>query len=88
MINVPFQQYVNCRHLNFHPRYEYGRHGGFLPFRKSGILGLVDHLVFCTKTFLEVIGPYKNVKQKGRQKAGSQFVTQTTPLLAVLCSME
>ena len=38
--------------------------GDFPPFWKSGILGLVDHFVVCTKIFLEVIGPYKNVKQE------------------------
>ena len=38
--------------------------GDFPPFWKSGILGLVDHFVVCTKIFLEVIGPYKKVKQE------------------------
>ena len=38
--------------------------GDFPPFWKSEILRLVDHFVVCTKIFLEVIGPYKKVKQE------------------------
>ena len=33
-------------------------------FEKSGILGPVDDFVVCLKNLLEVIGPYKNVKQE------------------------
>ena len=62
--NVPFQQYISCRHLNFDPTYKNGRHVHFSPFWKSGILGLVDHFEVCTNYFLEVLGPYKNVKQE------------------------
>ena len=50
--------------MNFDPTYGNGRHGDFPPFRKSEILGLVDHFVVCTKIFQEVRGPYKNVKQE------------------------
>ena len=53
LIKFPFQQYVNCRRLNFDPTYENGRHGDFPRFWKSGILGLVDHFVVCTKIFLD-----------------------------------
>ena len=60
----PFQWYITCRHLNFDPTYENRHHGNFSPFWKLGILELVDHFVICTKIFLEVIGPYKNVKQE------------------------
>ena len=50
--------------MNFDPTYENGCHVDFLSFRKSGILGLVDHFVVCIKIFLEVIGSYKNAKQE------------------------
>ena len=47
------------------PVYSFVRHhGDFAPFWKSLILGLLDGFVVCTKIFLEVIGPYKNVKQE------------------------
>ena len=64
LIKFPFQQYIICRHLNFNPIYENGHPNDFLPFWKSQNLGLVDHLAICTKMFLEVIGPYKYVKQE------------------------
>ena len=64
LIKFPFQWYISCRHLNFDPTYENGHHGDFLPFWKLGIFKLVDHFVVCTKIFLEVIGPYKKVKQE------------------------
>ena len=31
---------------------------------KIGDFGAIDHFVVCTKTFLDVIEPYKNVKQE------------------------
>ena len=64
LIKFPIQRYLSCRHLKFDPTYEIGHHGGFSPFWKLGILVLVDDSVLCIKTFLEVMGPYKNVKQK------------------------
>ena len=64
LIKFPFQRYISCRHLNYDPTYEDGRHSDFLPFWKLGTLVLVDHFVVCTKIFLDVIGLYKNVKEE------------------------
>ena len=63
LIKFPFQRYISCRHLTFDPTYEIGCHGNFPPFRKSGILALVDYFGVCTIIFLKFIGRYKNVKQ-------------------------
>lgn len=64
LIKFSFQQYLNCRDLNFYPTYENGYHGDFPRFWKSGILRPVDSFVVCTKIFQKVIGPYKSVKQE------------------------
>ena len=61
LIKFLFQRYISCRNLNFDPTYEIWRHGYFPPSWKSE---LVDDFVVSTKIFLEVIGLYKNVKQK------------------------
>lgn len=53
-IKFLFQQYISCRSLNFDPTYKNEYHGDFPLFWKSGIWGLVDHFVACTKMFLEV----------------------------------
>lgn len=50
--------------MNFVPTFENGRHGDFPSFWKFGSSGLVDHFVVRAKTFLEVMGPYKNVNQE------------------------
>ena len=57
-------RYVNCRHLNFDPTFKIEGWGGFSPSWKFRILELVDHFVVFTQVVLEVIMPYKNVKQK------------------------
>ena len=64
LVKFPFQWYISCGHLNFDPTYENGHHDHFPAFWKSEILGLVDYFQVCTKSFLEVIGSYKNVKQE------------------------
>ena len=64
LIRFHFQRYISCTHLKFDSTYENGRHVDFQPFWKLGILELADHFAVCTKIFLEVIGPYKNLKQE------------------------
>ena len=64
LIKFPFQRYINCRHLDFVPTNENRHRGNFPLFWKSEISGLVDNFAVCTKIFLEVIGPYKNVKEE------------------------
>ena len=64
LLKFPLQQYKSCRHLNVDATYENGRHDGFPSYWKSGILGLQDRFVVCTKFFLEVTGWYRNLKQE------------------------
>ena len=64
LIKVAYQRYISRRHWNFDPTHEIWGHGDFPPFWKSGILRLVEDFVVCNKMFLEIMGPYKNVKQK------------------------
>ena len=61
LIKFLFQRYISCRNLNFDTKYEIWCHGYSQPSWKSG---LVDDFAVCTKIFLEIIGSYKNVKQK------------------------
>ena len=61
LIKFLFQRCISCRNLDFDPTYGIWRHGYFPPSSKSGV---VDDFAVSTKIFLEVIGSYKNVKQK------------------------
>ena len=88
LIKCSSQRYVICRHLNFDLIYKNGCHGDLLLFWKLNILGLVDHFVVCTKIFLEVIGPYKNVKQEfyldSKIFTGLYYKAWTNSLMAFL----
>ena len=64
LIKFPFQRNVSCKHLNLDFTYEKGTMVIFHHFENRGFWGLIDHFAVCTKFFLEVIGPYKNVKQE------------------------
>ena len=51
LIEFLFQRYVSCRHFNFDPTYEIGRHGHFPSFWKLEILGLIYDFLVSNKIF-------------------------------------
>ena len=76
LIKFPFQRYISYRHLNFNATFENGCYGDFPSFRKQEILRLLHYFAVCTKSFLEIIGPYKNVNQEFSLDSKKFYETQ------------